>query len=354
MKLKQIWMWMATALTALAVGCATPDEEVGLDDGYGYVQFKLYKKASYVAPEDSTKAIVKQLERLADAYKVKVTLEYGNTTIAQTLTLSSGEGEAAEWGLRSDKLKLLTGDYRLITFSLYDAEDNPIYNGTPEGDSSFTVISGGMIVHDITVDVVALPYAWGMLGILAFMIILFTEMMIDHVKIRLEMLGLCLLAGLLLPYMLSALVRMEIQRMGNFWVIIPLILAFLPDSGAYFAGTFFGRHKLAPVISPKKTVEGVIGGLIVAVVGMLIYGVVVQLFCAREVNYLYALIYGLAGTVVAVVGDLCFSAIKRQTGIKDYGNLIPGHGGILDRFDSMILVAPMVEALLELIPVVVS
>ena len=59
MKLKQIWMWMATALTALAVGCATPDEEVGLDDGYGYVQFKLYKKASYVAPEDSTKAIVK-------------------------------------------------------------------------------------------------------------------------------------------------------------------------------------------------------------------------------------------------------------------------------------------------------
>lgn len=199
-----------------------------------------------------------------------------------------------------------------------------------------------------------MPYAWGMLGILAFMIILFTEMMIDHVKIRLEMLSLCLLAGLLLPYMLSALVRMEIQRMGNFWVIIPLILAFLPDSGAYFAGTFFGRHKLAPVISPKKTVEGVIGGLIVAVVGMLIYGVVVQLFCAREVNYLYALIYGLAGTVVAVVGDLCFSAIKRQTGIKDYGNLIPGHGGILDRFDSMILVAPLVEALLELIPVVVA
>ena len=199
-----------------------------------------------------------------------------------------------------------------------------------------------------------MPYAWGMLGILVFLITLFTEMMVDHVKIRLEMLALCLLAGLLLPYLLSALVRMQIQRMGNYWIMVALILAFVPDSGAYFAGTFFGRHKLAPVISPKKTVEGVIGGVLVAVVGMMIYCVIVQLFLDRQVNYLYGLLYGLAGSVMAVIGDLCFSAIKRQCGIKDYGNLIPGHGGILDRFDSMLLVAPTVEALLELIPVVVS
>ncbi len=198
-----------------------------------------------------------------------------------------------------------------------------------------------------------MPYAWGMLGLLVFVIALFTEMMVDHVKIRLEALSLCLLAGLLIPYLMSALVRIQIQRMGNYWIMIPLILAFLPDSGAYFAGTFFGRHKLAPVISPKKTVEGVVGGVLVSVLGMLIYGVVVQLFCARQVNYIYALVYGVAGAVAAVIGDLCFSAIKRQTGIKDYGNLIPGHGGILDRFDSMILVAPMAEALIELLPVVV-
>lgn len=198
-----------------------------------------------------------------------------------------------------------------------------------------------------------MPYAWGVLGILAFMVALFAEMMVDHVKIRLEMLALCLMAGLLIPFMLSALVRLQIQRMGNYWVMVPLILAFVPDSGAYFAGTFFGRHKLAPVISPKKTVEGVIGGVLVSVLGMLIYGVVVQLFCARQVNYIYALVYGVVGALVAVVGDLCFSAVKRQVGIKDYGNLIPGHGGILDRFDSMILVAPIAEVLIELLPVVV-
>lgn len=156
MKLKQIWMWMALAVVAMAVGCATPNDEVGLDDGYGYVQFKLYKKASYVAPAEGTRAeIVEQLEWLADAYKVKVTLEYGDTTIAQTLTLSGGDGESAEWGLRSDKLKLLTGDYRLITYSLYNAEDELIYNDTPDGDSTFSVVSGGMVIHDVTVDVVA-------------------------------------------------------------------------------------------------------------------------------------------------------------------------------------------------------
>lgn len=146
---------MALLAAVGAASCATPDEEFELDGDYGYAQFKLYKKASYVAPEQDTRAIVEQLEWLSDAYKVKVTLEYGDTTIAQTLTLSHGEGEASEWGVRSDKLKLLTGDYRLITYSLYDANDELIYNGTPEGESTFTVIQGGLVVHDITVDVAA-------------------------------------------------------------------------------------------------------------------------------------------------------------------------------------------------------
>ncbi|MBO5693694.1 MAG: DUF4458 domain-containing protein [Tidjanibacter sp.] len=157
MKLRKILMWvMLLSATLMAVGCSNPEDEFGLADGYGYVQFKLYKKASYVAPEaPSSRALTERLEWLQDAYKVKVTLEYGQTTIAQTLTLTGGEGDAAEWGLRSGKLKLLTGDYRLITFSLYDADDQLIYNGTPEGESTFSVIEGGLVVHDVTVDVVA-------------------------------------------------------------------------------------------------------------------------------------------------------------------------------------------------------
>ena len=136
-------------------------------------------------------------------------------------------------------------------------------------------------------------------------------------------------------------------------ISVPLVLAFLPDSGAYFAGTYFGKHKLAPVISPKKTIEGAIGGVLTAVIGIFLYAAILDLFFPFQIRYWAVLLYGLLGAGIDVFGDLMFSAIKRQAGIKDYGNLIPGHGGILDRFDSLLLVAPLTEALLDLIPLVV-
>ena len=130
-------------------------------------------------------------------------------------------------------------------------------------------------------------------------------------------------------------------------------MAFLSDTGAYFIGVFFGKHKLCPNISPKKSVEGLIGGVVTAVVGMLVYGIIMERCFAFKVNYLLALLYGLLGSFAGVMGDLTMSVIKRQVGIKDYGNLIPGHGGILDRFDSVMITAPLTEALLLVIPFMV-
>ena len=198
-----------------------------------------------------------------------------------------------------------------------------------------------------------MDHAWGMLGILLLVCVLFAEMMFDHVKANFERLNYCLLAALLLPFLLSSVVRILNGENGRLTVAIPFILAFIPDSGAYFAGRYFGKHKLAPVISPKKTVEGAIGGAAVSVVGMLLYAFIMDVAFTVEVSYTAALIYGILGAGADVFGDLMFSSIKRQTGIKDYGNLIPGHGGILDRFDSMITVAPLAEILLLLMPVVV-
>ena len=91
-----------------------------------------------------------------------------------------------------------------------------------------------------------------------------------------------------------------------------------------------------------------------AVVGMMLYCLVMDLAFKMHVNYLYAIVFGLASAGGSVFGDLCFSVIKRQTGIKDYGNMIPGHGGILDRFDSMMVVGPLAEALLLLLPMAVK
>ena len=192
----------------------------------------------------------------------------------------------------------------------------------------------------------------GQLGLLLFVGILFGEMLHNHVKIRFEMIGFCLLAGLVIPYLMSSIVRIMDLRIGRDLIAIPLILAFLPDSGAYFIGIRFGKRKLAPNISPNKSVEGAIGGLATAVIGMLGYALFMDLATDYAVSYSLALIYGVLGAGADVFGDLIFSAIKRQLGIKDYGNLIPGHGGVLDRFDSMIVVAPLAEILITLIPVV--
>ena len=197
-------------------------------------------------------------------------------------------------------------------------------------------------------------HAYLVLGVLVFAMLLFAEMMMDHVKVRIEMIALCYLAGFVVPFLLSSLIRILAMTIGRQAILIPFVVAFMSDGGAYFVGLKFGRHKLAPVVSPNKTIEGALGGLGGAVVGMLIYAIILDLAMPRlTVNYGLALLYGLVGSAAGVFGDLCFSIIKRQTGIKDYGNLIPGHGGVLDRFDSLMMVAPLMEALLLLAPVVI-
>ncbi len=193
-------------------------------------------------------------------------------------------------------------------------------------------------------------HAYAVIGILLFFILLFAEMMADHIKVRFQMLAICVFGGLIVPYLLSALVRILMLKVGKYMILIPFVAGFMNDTGAYFVGMRFGKHKLAPVVSPNKTIEGVVGGLAGSVVGMLIYALILHLL-NFNVNFGIAILYGLLGSAAGTFGDLCFSVIKRQTGIKDYGNLIPGHGGVLDRFDSIVTVAPLMEALLALLPV---
>lgn len=194
---------------------------------------------------------------------------------------------------------------------------------------------------------------WGLLGLLAFFGLMFMEMMLSQMKLKFSKIAMCFVAGLILPYFLGSLSRIMSLEHGRWLIMIPFIVAFLSDTGAYFVGCRWGIHKLAPNISPKKSVEGMLGGIIAAVLGMLIFALIAALGLKTRVSYAYAFVYGVVGSLAGVFGDLCFSVIKRQTGIKDYGNLIPGHGGALDRFDSMLVVAPLVEVLLMLIPVVV-
>lgn len=123
---------------------------------------------------------------------------------------------------------------------------------------------------------------------------------------------------------------------GTIYVWTIFIVAFLTDTFAYFTGYLFGKHKLIPKVSPKKTIEGSIGGVVGSTIGCIIFGYLFNLDMTAMI------IIGSIGSVIAQFGDLFASSIKRYVGIKDYGKLIPGHGGVLDRFDSVILVAPFV------------
>lgn len=187
-------------------------------------------------------------------------------------------------------------------------------------------------------------------GIWLFFMALFGLMIATHGKLPLQTICVAAFGGLIIPLMLSALTRILTHDFGRFYILVPLIFAFATDSAAYFAGRFLGKHKMAPIISPHKTWEGVAGGVLGCVVIMLIYCMVLDFSFDFRVNYGYAVLYAVLGSVTCVLGDLSFSVIKRQTGIKDFGTLLPGHGGILDRFDSMVFVAPLAEVLIMLLP----
>ena len=134
---------------------------------------------------------------------------------------------------------------------------------------------------------------------------------------------------------------------GAYLYILIFIGAWVTDTFAYFTGVFFGKHKLVPDVSPKKTVEGAIGGTVFCAIGFAVFGLVVSLIDkTASPNYLYLIVSGLLIAIISQAGDLIMSVIKRHYSIKDYGNILPGHGGLLDRLDSMLAVSLGVEGII--------
>lgn len=129
---------------------------------------------------------------------------------------------------------------------------------------------------------------------------------------------------------------------GLFLLVMIFIVAFATDIFAYFSGMLFGRHKLIPAVSPKKTVEGAIGGTLISAAAFVGCGMLyAHIYEAGRPHVLLLFLCGIALSLVSQVGDLIASFIKRERDVKDYGHLFPGHGGVMDRFDSVIAVAPI-------------
>ena len=196
------------------------------------------------------------------------------------------------------------------------------------------------------------PMIFALCGLLAYLVLVFAEALASHFAVTLEKIGGAFFFAMLIPYFLSSFLRIRaLPDVGIYLVILPLITAFTSDACALFAGMLFGKHKLAPELSPKKTVEGALGGLIGAVVCTVAYGLVMANIFGCAASWPLLTLCGAAGSVLSQLGDLSFSYIKRQYKIKDFGNLLPGHGGVLDRFDSVIFCAPLLELFCTLFPV---
>ncbi|MEE1043090.1 MAG: phosphatidate cytidylyltransferase [Clostridia bacterium] len=152
-------------------------------------------------------------------------------------------------------------------------------------------------------------------------------------------------------FMFGHLILVRNMYNGHLLVWLIFIGAFITDTAALFGGKFFGKHKLCPKLSPKKTVEGSISGVIGCILATLIYCLICQLGFGVSPHYGQAIIIALGSSIVSQVGDLAASCIKRQFGIKDYGKIMPGHGGVMDRFDSILFVAPFVYYMLLIFPI---
>ncbi len=195
---------------------------------------------------------------------------------------------------------------------------------------------------------------YALAGIFIYVTLLFAEAIYSRNTLGLERLGGTFFLTVFIPWFLSAMVRLRLRPDWQLTIMLPFVVAFLSDAFALFAGMLFGKHKLAPVLSPKKTVEGAVGGFMGAVVFTMAYGLLWDKVLGLDgwsVNYLALALYGGVGSCVSQLGDLSFSCIKREYGIKDFGTILPGHGGILDRFDSVIFCAPLVELLLHFLPI---
>ena len=205
-----------------------------------------------------------------------------------------------------------------------------------------------------------------MAGSVLFLFVMFAILLKKHAVLRVDVLCTCMILTMFVAFPFMSLEMLYLSVMKNpdgspsyaggiLLVTYCLLLSWVADGGAYFVGRALGRHKLAPVISPKKTIEGSVGGLVCSMVISLgaayLYADGLG-YAPGRVSYGRLALITLLCILMSMFGDLSFSAVKRQYGIKDYGNLLPGHGGVLDRFDSVLFVAPSFFLLHLVLPVI--
>lgn len=217
-----------------------------------------------------------------------------------------------------------------------------------ERDAFLAVAS--VFIPCMTVAWINRPQYVGVWFILCTLVV-FTYAIFKGGAVRFHQIAAVLFGGIAIGYAFSSFLQLYASGISRAYLLLPFILSFACDTFAYFFGLALGKHKLAPKVSPKKTVEGAVGGLLGNVVCGLLFAFVMNRWFHGGIGYDAMVVLSLFCGVVAQIGDLSFSLIKREFGVKDYGKIFLAHGGVLDRFDSVLFVAPVLAALMELMQV---
>lgn len=181
----------------------------------------------------------------------------------------------------------------------------------------------------------------------ALLIAIFMYILVANLNRSIIDVAITVFSLLYIPFMFSFMKLILMMEDGRFYIWLVFLGAFASDTFAYLIGKKFGKNKLCPDISPNKTVEGSIGGIFGVIISYILLTYFGNTVLGLDLNYLYMVIAGVIAGIAGQFGDLSASAIKRYCGVKDFGNLIPGHGGILDRFDSILFVAPVIYMFLK-------
>ena len=177
---------------------------------------------------------------------------------------------------------------------------------------------------------------------LAYAVLMMTAAVFSKGEIKLKDVTQTVVMVMYVSFGFASLVLLRDFKYGMVLMLLAFIIPWVCDAMAYFVGVFFGKHKLIPDVSPKKTVEGAVGGIVGVVLITAIFGLVMHYGFGKQPNYIVLLALALIGGFVSQWGDLIASLLKREYGVKDYGKIFPGHGGIMDRFDSLTVVSTFI------------
>lgn len=180
------------------------------------------------------------------------------------------------------------------------------------------------------------------------MVLMFAYIVIKQLKVTIVDLAITAFSVIYVPFLFSFIKLLFLQPHGRILVILAFASAICTDTFAYEIGSRFGKHKLSPIVSPKKSIEGSIAGIIGSVIACVVVSIIANTYFNTNFNIILMAVMGIILSIVGQIGDLAASSIKRYCEQKDFSNLMPGHGGVLDRFDSIMFISPIVYAFVYL------